>query len=72
MVERCSGAKLLAEGRCSPRSPASRLWWPVPVKINLRAGGVLRDPNVFIVVSLAALAHGRIPDHAKPARSRCP
>ena len=42
------------------------------VKTNLRAGGVLRDPNVLFVVSLATLAHGRIPDHAKPARNRCP
>ena len=27
----------------------------------------MRDPNVLFVVSLAALAHRRIPDHAKPA-----
>jgi hypothetical protein len=34
-------------------------WQPVTAKTNLRAGGVLRDPNVLFVVSLAALAHRR-------------
>ena len=58
--------------RPPPRRPASPAWLPVTVKTNLRAGGVLRGPNVLFVVSLAALAHRRIPDHAKPARSRCP
>jgi len=54
----------------SPAAPPPA-WQPVTAKTNLRAGGVLRDPNVLFVVSLAALAHRRIPDHAKRA-SRIP
>eukprot|EP00966_Prymnesium_polylepis_P270557 6250156-Prymnesium_polylepis.2 len=53
--------------RPPPRRPA---WLPVTAKPNLRAGGVLRDRDAFIVVSLAALAHRRIPDHAKPTSTR--
>jgi hypothetical protein len=55
----------------SPAAPPPA-WQPVTAKTNLRACGVLRDPNVLFVVSLAALAHRRIPDHAKPASSPCP
>ena len=55
----------------SPAAPPPA-WQPVAAKTNLRAGGVLRDPNALFVVRLAALAHRRIPDHAKPASSPCP
>jgi hypothetical protein len=55
----------------SPAAPPPA-WQPVTAKTNLRAGGALRDPNVLFAVSLAALTHRRIPDHAKPASSRCP